>query len=263
MFKRELKVNFKGFLVWSIILIAIFMIVFLVYPTILTGENAAMLEEMMTMFPEELLKAFNMDISSINSAYGWLKSEGFVFVLLIIGCYAGILGSNILLKEESDKTIEYLNSLPVTRNKIVISKAVAGVIYIVAMMIVVGLFNYIGLALTEEFDVKQFILLSLTPLFPALAIYFICMFLSTFTHKTKKMLGLSLGIVMVSYILNVLSTMGETLEYFKYLSVFTLSDIRYVILETEINIIMPVISIILSCVFFGLTLARYNKKDLV
>jgi len=168
-----------------------------------------------------------------------------------------------LLKEESDKTIEYLNSLPVTRSKIVKSKALAGVIYIILMVFIVGVFNYIGLALTEEFDVKQFILLSITPLFPAFAIYFICMFLSTFTHKTKKTLGLSLGIVMVSYILNVLSTMGETLEYFKYLSVFTLADIRNVILKTEINALMPTISIVLAFVFLLLTLERYNKKDLV
>lgn len=263
MFKREIKVNFKSFCVWSTVLIAIFMIVFLVYPSILNGENATMLEEMMTMFPEEILKAFNMDIASINSAYGWLKSEGFVFVLLIIGCYAGVLGSNILLKEESDKTIEYLNSLPVTRNKIVKSKALAGVIYIILMVLVIGVFNYIGLALTEEFDKNQFVLLSITPLFPSLAIYFICMFLSTFTHKTKKMLGLSLGVVMVSYILNVLSTMGENLEYFKYLSVFTLADIRNVILETQINIIMPIISVALATTFLCLTRARYNKKDLV
>ena len=65
----------------------------------------------MSLFPDDLLKAFNMDISSISSAYGWLKSEGFVFVLLIIGSYSGIMGSNILLKEENDKTIEYLNSV--------------------------------------------------------------------------------------------------------------------------------------------------------
>jgi ABC-2 type transport system permease protein len=65
------------------------------------------MEEMLKVFPPEVLKAFNMDISSIDSAYGWLKSEGFIFVLLIIGCYSAIMGSNVLLKEESDKTIEY------------------------------------------------------------------------------------------------------------------------------------------------------------
>ena len=42
--------------------------------------------------PEDVLKAFNMDISSINTAYGWLKTEGFMFVLLIIGIYASFQG---------------------------------------------------------------------------------------------------------------------------------------------------------------------------
>ena len=70
--------------------------------------------------PEEILKAMNMDIASIDSAFGWLKTEGFIFVLLITGCYSAILGSNILLKEENDKTIEHLNSLPIKRNNIII-----------------------------------------------------------------------------------------------------------------------------------------------
>ena len=95
-----------------------------------------MIDEMMNMFPEEVLKAFNMDITSIDSAFGWLKTEGFVFVLLITGIYSGILGSNILLKEENDKTIEYLNSLPIKRTNIVISKVLCGIIYIFLMILV-------------------------------------------------------------------------------------------------------------------------------
>ena len=122
MFKREMKINFKSFVIWTSILIGLFLIVFLVYPSIINSENMEMMDEMMKMFPEEMLKAFNMDISSIDTAFGWLKTEGFVFVLLITGIYSGILGSNILLKEESDKTIEYLNSVPVTRKNIVINK---------------------------------------------------------------------------------------------------------------------------------------------
>ena len=88
MFKREMKVNFKNFLIWLLVLIGIFSVVFLIYPSIVNSDNIKMMDEMMAMFPEEMLKALNMDISSIASAYGWLKSEGFVFVLLIIGCYA-------------------------------------------------------------------------------------------------------------------------------------------------------------------------------
>ena len=263
MFKREIKVNFKSFIIWESLLVGLFLLVYLIYPSIINSDNIQMLNEMMEMFPEEILKAFNMDISSIDSAYGWLKSEGFVFVLLIIGCYAGILGSNILLKEENDKTIEYLNSLPIKRNDIVSSKALAGLIYIVLMIVILGIFNFIGLSLSGLFDKNQYILLSITPIFPSLVIYFICMFLSTFTHKTKKVLGLSLGLVIISYILQTLSTISETVEFLKYLSVFTLADIRNVIIKNSINPIMIIISICISVIFFSLTTIRYNNKELL
>ena len=111
MFKRELKVNLKSFIIWLLILIGIFSLAYIIYPSIINSDNIKMIDEMMKLFPEEVLIAFNMDISSMDSAFGWLKSEGFVFALLIIGCYASLLGSNIILKEENDKYIAkvYLN----------------------------------------------------------------------------------------------------------------------------------------------------------
>ena len=263
MFKRELKVNFKSFIIWNIILLSIFLLVYLMYPSIVSSINIDMINELIKVFPEVVLIAFNMDFSSMDSAFGWLKSEGFGFVLLIIGCYAGILGSNILLKEESDKTIEYLNSLPIKRNDIVKTKAITGLIYIFLMIIILGIFNYIGLLFSGDFNKKQYLLLSITPIFSSTVIYFLCLFLSTFTHKTKKMLGLSLAIVMISYILQTLSAMSETVEFLKYFSVFTLADIRNVILNISINPIMIIISIVLSVLFYILTMINYNKKELI
>ena len=263
MFKREMKVNFKSFLIWLLLLIGIFTISFSIYPSIINSYNIKMMDEMMEMFPAEVLKALNMDISSIDSVFGWLKSEGFVFALLLIGCYSGILGSNILLKEESDKTIEYLNSLPIKRSTIVLNKVLCGLLYIVLMVGILGIFNYIGLSLSGEFDKNLYILLSITPIFSSVVIYFGCMFLSTFTHKTKKMLGISLGIVLISYVLQVLSSLAETTEFLKYFSAFTLADIRNVIMDISINPLLILISIGLSVMFLGLTIIRYNKKELV
>lgn len=263
MFKLEMKFNFKSFLIWTLILMGLFLLIFAVYPSIISSENIEMVNEMMKMMPKELMKAFNMDISSIDSAYGWLKTEGFVFVLLIVGSYSGILGSNILLKEESDKTVEYLNSLPLTRKEIVLKKYLVGVIYIILMILILGIFNYIGLALSGSFDQKQYLLLSITPIFTSLVIYSLCMFISTFVQKTKKMLGLSLGIVFISYILQTISELSNSIRFLRYFSIFTLADVRNVILKTRINPIMILISIGLTIMFLFLTLKNYEKKDLV
>lgn len=262
MFVREIKVNFKSFLIWTLILMSLFFIVFLMYPSIMSSENVQMMNEMLKIFPEEMLKAFNMDISNIDTAFGWLKTEGFVFVLLITGIYSGILGSNILLKEENDKTIEYLNSLPVTRKKIVFNKIFSAMIYILLMILILGTFNFIGLSIIEEFDKNLFILLSITPIFSSIVIFAVCLFISTFTHKTKKTLGISLGIVFISYFLQIISEMSETTEFLKYISIFTLADIRNVIVNISINPIMVLLSIMFFIVFIVLTLIHYNHKEL-
>lgn len=114
-----------------------------------------------------------------------------------------------------------------------------------------------------EIDKKQYVLLSITPIFSSIVIYFICMFLSTFTNKTKKMFGISLGIVFISYVFQTISTLDKSVEFLKYISVFTLADIRNVIVDISINPLMVFISVLLSIIFLILTITRYNKKELV
>jgi len=262
MLKRELKINLKSFIVWEAIILGLLLVVYLVYPSIASSENIKLMDEMIKIFPEEVIKMFNMDIATMDTAFGWLKSEGFVMILLIIGCYSGILGSTILSKEESDKTIEYLNSLPVKRSDIVISKVISGITYIVFMILSIGIFNYIGLELSGEFDRLEFLMLSISPLFAAIPLFFISMFISTLL-KSKKVIGIGLGITMISYVLNTLSGLSSNVEFLKYFSVFTLSDIRNIILNSSINGIMIIISFIISIVFLIGIVYKYNRKELI
>lgn len=263
MFKRELKINLKSFIIWTVILILLFLLVFLIYPSIANSDNINQIDEMMKLFPEEVLKAFNMDISSMDSAYGWLKSEGFIMILLVTGVYSSILGSNILLKEESDKTIEYLNSLPIRRKDIIRDKVLVGIIYIVLMVLVIGLFNYIALLFSGVFDKKQYLLLSITPLFSSLSLFSINLYISTYFHKLKSMLGISLGISLGSYFIQILADMSERVEFLKYFTVYTLADIRNVIIDIRITPLMIILSILISLVFIVSAYLRYNKKELL
>ena len=199
-----------------------------------------------------------MDMTSIETAYGWLKSEGFMFVLLIVGFYSSILGGNILLKEENDKTIEYLGSLPVKRSNIITNKVIVSILYMVLILVV---FNYIALSISGSFDHKQFILLSITPVFIGLPLFAINLFISTFLHKTKKVIRISLGMVFVFYLFNVLSEISSKVEFMKYFSIYTLADVRNVISSITINPVNIVISLIIILLFIVLTHIRYNKKN--
>ena len=263
MIKREFKINFKSFMIWLSILVVMFLAVFLMYPYIITEETIASLDEIMKTIPNDMLKAFNMDMSSISTAYGWLKTEGFVYVLLVVGFYASILGGNVLLKEENDKTIEYLGSLPIKRSKIVTNKIIVGITYVISIVLLTGIFNYIGLLFSGDFEQKQFILLSFTPILVGLPLFAINMFISTFLHKTKRSVGISLGIAFIFYIINVLSELSTKVKFLRYFSIYTLADVRNVISDVAINPIYVLISFGITILFIVLSYIRYNKKELV
>lgn len=263
MIKRELKINLKNFILWTSILVGIFLVVFLVYPFIMTDDSMKNLDEMMKVFPPELLKAFNMDLTSINTAYGWLKSEGFMFVLLIIGFYSSNLGYNILLKEEYEKTSEYLSFLPIKRSKILTNKIIASIIYIIGITLIIGIFNYIALLISGDFEQKQYILLSLTPILIGLPLFALNLFISTFIKRPKKNIGISLGLVFMFYIITVLSELSSKIEFIKYFSIYTLADTRNVIEKIEINPINIIISLLLTTVLIIGSYKRYNNKELI
>ena len=263
MIKRELKTNLKSFLIWLSILVGMFLIVYIIYPYIITDDTMSSMDELMKVFPPEILKAFNMDMTSISTAYGWLKTEGFMYVLIIVGIYSSMLGANIVLKEENNKTIEYLISLPIKRSTIMTNKIVVSIIYIVLMILILALFNYIALLISGDFDQKQYLLLSITPLFIALPLFAISLFISTFLHKSKKVIGISLGLVFVFYILNILSELSEKVEFIKYFSIYTLADTRNVISNVEINMVNVVLSLAITTIFIIGSYIRYNKKELI
>ena len=263
MIKRELRINLKSFLIWLIVLISIFGIVFIMYPSIMNSENIKNMEELIKIFPEEMLKMFNMDITSLTSAFGWLKTEGFVLILLIIGMYSAILGSNILLKEENDGTIEYLYAKPISRNKIITSKILVGMFYIILMISIILLFNLVGLSLIEDFDLKLFLLLSISPILICIPIFFISMIISCIFNKTKKTIGISIGIVFISYFLMIISNLSDTTEFFKYFSIYSLGDPRNIILNNNISFLNIIICIFVSLVFIFGIYKIYSRKELV
>lgn len=263
MIKRELKANLKSFIIWLFVLVAMFLLVYLIYPYIITDDSMKGIDEMMKVFPPEVLKAFNMDVTSITTAYGWFKTEGFMFVLLIIGIYSSFLGGSILLKEENDKTIEYLNSLPIKRSSIITNKIIVGVFYVILIVLLLGIFNFISLKISGGLDTKQFILLSITPVLIGLPLFGINLFISTLMNRSKKTIGISLGLVFIFYVISVLSEISENVGFLKYFSIYTLADTRNVISNIEINPIMVIISLLITVGFILLSYVKYNKKELV
>ena len=133
----------------------------------------------------------------------------------------------------------------------------------ILITLILSIFNYICLEISGDFYHKQYILLSLTPILVALPLFSFNLFLSTFMHKTKGNIGISLGLVFFFYVINVLSELSDKVEFLKYFSVYTLASVRGVISNVRIEPMYIGISLLISIVFLCLSYIKYEKKELI
>lgn len=260
MFKREFKINLKTLILWTSILMTIFLLVYLVYPSMNFASQEAV-NNMLRNFPEEILRTFNMDLISIDTAFGWYKTEGYVFILLLGGVYSSLLGGSILLKEENDETIEYLLSKPVKRSKVVSAKVLCGLVNISLFVLILGIFNYIGLSLSGEFNEKLYLYTVIAQLLLLYPLFGISFLISSFFRKTKSVTGIVLSLVFLSYALQMIGALSEKFRFLKNISLFELASIRDIIKTNQISLRNIVIAVIIVIVSIALSYYRYEKKE--
>lgn len=260
MLRRELKVNVKALFIFLLILVVMLGTVSAVYPSIMTSNVDV--DAMLKMFPKSMLEAFNMDVVSIGSVFGWLSTEGYMFITLLGGCYFAILGGTILLKEQSDHTIDFLYSKPVSKNKILTSKILCGFIYLIVYNVVVGLTTYIGLKVNDDFEFTKWALLTLAPLILEGFFFLLSLFLSLFFKKTSKEISIGIGTVFIMYLLNLLGTLSDKIEFLKYLSIFNYMDSRQILVDSHIETFGLVLTFVVSIIMITATYILYNKKEL-
>jgi len=260
MLKRELKINLKSLIIWSLILISIFIICFLVYPSII-GQSSE-LEELVNTLPKEILEIFNMDIISLNTVSGWLLTEGYLMVNLLGSCFFAIMGGTILLKEENDKTIDFLFSKPIKKSSIVTSKLITGLIYILVFNLLISITTLIGLKLSNDFSFNHWFLSSIAPIFIHTFFFCLSLLISNYFKKKNKSITFNIGVVLGTYLIGVLSLMSDKLEFLKYFSPFEYINCKTIITNNSLdvfNLVLITSYIIISII--GLY-STYNKKEL-
>lgn len=261
MFKREFLINLKSLIIWLIVAFLFLAIIYIIYPLIINEDNLAMIDQMMTSIDPSILKIFNMDIFTLSHVSGWLYSEGFAMISIFMAIYASILGTTILLKEEDNKTIEYLYSKPISKKRIISSKYFVGIINILLFNTVIFLINLVGLTLSNDLEFSKLLVISSFQLLTIIPIFVISLFLSTLFRKTNNCLMVGIGFVFISYFFNVISLLGEKVSFIKYFSIFTLSNYRNYLIDNVISFGNVVVSIVVIVLFTYLTYYIYDRKE--
>jgi len=159
------------------------------YPTF--KDQAAELQKSFESLPDAALQLFGGS-SDFFSPVGFLNSQIFFIMLpLLLGILAISLGSTLIAREEQDHTVESLLSRPISRTKLLFSKATAGLI-LLSIVTLVSLVTTVVVSKVVDISVPTINIVAVTLACYVLAVSFGAIaFLLTAIGKTR---GLSMGI---------------------------------------------------------------------
>jgi len=132
-FIREMKANRKSIIIWCLSMLAMVgggMSKF----AALEGSGES-LKELLKIYPKSIINMMGLGDFDMTVAIGFYGVL-FLYVILMATIHAVMLGANIIAKEESHKTTEFLLVKPISRNKVITSKLLAALLNIVILNLV-------------------------------------------------------------------------------------------------------------------------------
>ncbi len=259
-FFRELKGNFKSLLIWSgivILFVSMGMTKFSAYEG--NPEMLAILDNM----PPALLAAFNFNAFNLTTVTGFLGVM-FTYFALLVSISAVMWGSDIISKEERDKTVEFALTLPITRGRLVTAKILAALVNCIVLLLITWGATLVNVAKYQpDGNFYNFLSLSILALFIIQMVFLaVGVFLGCAMKQYKQSSSVAVSLLLGTYFISVISGLSEDLEFLKYFSPFKYFDPVMLLRESRIDITFVLISagIIAVCLVGGY--ATYAKRDL-
>ena len=161
-FRHEFKMHSISVLTWSAAQAVMIFVFVSMFSSI--SQDAALLNEMMTKFPKELLTAFGMNGLDLSTVLGFF-SFIFFFVQLLLAIQAANYGFSLVSIEEREWTADFLLAKPVKRTQILTSKLLAALASLTITNVIVWIssFTFISLMKGDKtFETKTLALLLLS-----------------------------------------------------------------------------------------------------
>lgn len=219
--------------------------------------------ELFAQMPKSIKIIFNLgyfDLSKASGFYGVL----FMYIVIMAAVHASILGANVISKEESDKTAEFLYVKPVSRNRILTSKLLAALLNIVILNIVtlvsslmiVGYFSK-GEAVNNDIEILMLGMFMIQLIFLSIGFG-----IAAISKNPRSSASISTGILLVTYVLSIIIDLGKNLDFLRYLTPFKYYEAKNLMQDGKLDPAFLVLSIIIIAVMTGAAYLSYNKRDL-
>jgi len=263
LFFKELKRNGTSLLIWSVVITILIALTMSVFRTFM--ENQSKITGMLTIIPKEALQFKGIsNFNDLLSVLGFYAANNVIYMMVLGSIFSIVLSSNILLKEEYDKTAEYLFTRPVTRSEIYFSKLAVVILNIFILNLVTSLVGLICMEIVkkESFSINSFLILSLYTLLLNILFGAIGLFLSTLIKRAKPITTFCIGLVLFCYFIFTLSKITESISKLGYISPFKYVDMNVINPAYNLDIWHLAYFIGFTLVLIGLSYRIYLRKDI-
>lgn len=266
LFKIEWKKQYKSFLIWSLLFMFLSLGFSAIYPQMFTPALKDSMDIMLKGLPDSMLKTFNITLTGPASMFEPVGFFAYYFQYLYLAAciYASLLGTQALINEESEGTIDFLYAQPLSRAAILLSKFIA-TFSILSLFWLLSALSSLGSLLLFRMsgDPIQEIINGVTKIYLyewLVLLFFLTLgFLisSVLTHA-KHATSLSLALVFGFYLLGIV---GGLLEKLNFLSQW--SPVQIGVPSSILNngLDAAPILFITSLVFLTSAFYCYKKRD--
>ena len=259
-FFRELKANLKSLLIWSVIIALLIMMAVTKFSAFAGDpEMLYMLDSM----PPALLDALSMrafNLTTLSGFYGIM----FIYFSLMGAIASAMWGSDIISKEERDKTVEFSLVLPVSRSRVVTAKALAALVNSILFVLITW---GISLVAVRSYNPDQgffdFLALEMQAMFLIELIFLaIGLLLGCAMQQYKRSGSAAVGIILATYFMSVLAVMNENLDFLKYFTPFKYFDAGELFRTGQMDGLYLLLSAVIIVASVAVGYWIYNKRDL-
>jgi ABC-2 type transport system permease protein len=257
---RELRANFKSLIIWCAIVIVFNYVGFMKFSAYY--NNPEMLKILDTL-PPAMLAAFSMgnfNMTTVTGFYGLMIT----YFGLILAIAAAMWGSDIISKEERQKTVEFSLTLPVTRRRLITGKTLAALVNCIILVLVTwGITLVSARPYNPDSEFLAFVANSI-PAYFLMELIFLALgiFLGCAMKKHKQSGSLAVSILLGTYFASVLAGMSKEMEFLKYFSPFKYFDPFLMLKNSGLDPLYVLLSLAIVGVLIVGAYLTYQKRDL-
>lgn len=260
-YKQEFRMNLKSVVTWSF-WVAVFIVL---YTAALSSiaTDAALLNEMMANFPEELLIAFGMqglDMSTVLGGYSFV----FLFCQVLLAIQAANYGFSLVSIEERELTADFLLAKPVARTTILTSKLLSALTGLTITNAVAWISSFIAINLFSNgrtYETKPLILLLLSIAVFQLFFLSVGILVSLLVKRVRSVTPYAMGLAFGMYILSAFGGMMGDVKL-ELITPFKHFDPNYIINNSEYDLPLVMITVFVIVVSIGGSYLLYNRRDM-